>query len=279
MHELRIDNRRVAFHDSGTGDPVLLLHPGFVAEAMVPLIGRPALAGYRLVAPHRRGYAGSDPAAGPAGMAELAGDVVDLLDALDIPRAHLVGHSFGACVALEVARRTPERVGRLALLEPPLGFALSEAALAVLLATAGAAMPRFASGDHAGAVATWLDGAFGPGWQAALERALPGAVAQATQDAPAAFGSEVPALQAWQFGPADLATLGVPMLSVAHDAAWPGFMEVHRALVAAGAAPALVPVQSHLLQVLDPDAVAGPIAAFLGASRAEGATPAAVGAP
>jgi hypothetical protein len=38
-------------------------------------------------------------------------------------------------------------------------------------------------------------------------------------------------------------TISVPMLSVAHDDAWPGFMEVHRALVAAGAAPALVPVR------------------------------------
>jgi pimeloyl-ACP methyl ester carboxylesterase len=264
-----IAGRRIASYDRGTGEAVLLLHPGFVADGMVPLLDRPPLAGYRLIAPHRRGYGGSEPGHGPVGLPELARDVLDLLDALGIERAHLVGHSFGGCVALEVARTAPQRVARLALLEPPLGFALSESSLALLMATAGEAIPRFASGDHAGAVATWLDGAFGPGWQEPLERALPGAVGQATRDAPAAFGTELPALQAWPFGPPDLAAIRTPMLSLVHADAWPGFTEVHEALVAVGAEPALVPVRSHLLQVLDPDAVAGAIAAFLGSARTE----------
>jgi pimeloyl-ACP methyl ester carboxylesterase len=196
-------------------------------------------------------------------MTDLATDLLSLLDALGIECAHLVGHSFGGCVALEVARRRPERVGRLVLLEPPLGFALSQPTLAVLLSTAGEAIPRFAAGDHAGAVAVWLDGAFGPGWQAPLEQAVPGAVAQATKDAATAFGIEVPALQTWPFGPPDLAAIGAPMLSVAHEDAWAGFVEVHQALVVAGAKAALLPVRSHLLQVLQPAMVAGAIGAFL----------------
>lgn len=263
MHRINIDNRVVAYHEHGAGEPVLLLHPGFVADAMVPLLEQPALSRYRLLAPHRRGYGSSDPAQPPVSMAELAIDVVALLDILGIDRADLVGHSFGGCVALEVARMRPERVRRLALLEPPLGFTLSEPTLAVLLATAGQAMPRFAAGDYAGAVAVWLDGAFGPGWQGPLERAIPGAVAQATNDAAAAFGVEVPALQAWPFGPPDLAAIRVPMLSIAHEDAWAGFVEVHQALVAMGAEATLVPVRSHLLQVLDPETIASTIGAFL----------------
>ena len=136
----------------------------------------------------------------------------------------------------------------------------------MIMATAGQALPRFAAGDHEGAVAVWLDGAFGPGWHAPLQRAVPGAVAQATRDAAAAFTIEVPALQTWPFGPADLAAVRAPMLSIAHEDAWAGFMEVHQTLIDAGAAAALVPVQSHLLQLLDPGAVAGALAAFLGAS-------------
>jgi hypothetical protein len=131
------------------------------------------------------------------------------------------------------------------------------------MSTAGEAIPRFAAGDHAGAVTGWLDGAFGPGWQAPLEQALPGAVAQATKDAAAAFGIEVPSLQTWPFGPPDLDAIGAPMLSVAHEDAWAGFVEVHQALVAAGAQPALLPIRSHLLQVLQPDVVADTIASFL----------------
>lgn len=265
MLDIRLHNRRIAYHEHGSGRPVLLLHPGFVADAMLPLMDRPALTGYRLIAPHRRGYGSSDPESAPVGMAVLADDVIGLLDALGIQQADVVGHSFGGCVALEVARTRPERVGRLALLEPPLGFALSEASLGLLMTTAGQSMTKFANGDAEGAVATWLDGAFGPGWQDVVERALPGAVAQATHDAAAAFGVEVPALQTWPFGPPDLDALAVPMLSVLHEDAWPVFTDVHRALMAAGAESTTVSVQSHLLQVLDPDAVARAIAAFIGA--------------
>ena len=69
------------------------------------------------------------------------------------------------------------------------------------MGVAGEAMRRFAAGEHAEAVGVWLDGAFGDAWQSQLEQALPGGVAQATRDASAAFAIEVPALQAWPFGP------------------------------------------------------------------------------
>ena len=48
--------------------------------------------------------------------------MIDLLDALELDRAHLIGNSLGGRVALEVALRDPERVGRLALLAPSLAW-------------------------------------------------------------------------------------------------------------------------------------------------------------
>jgi len=45
----------------------------------------------------------------------------ELLDALDLPQAVLVGHSFGAMVACEVAAASPRRAGHLVLIDP-LGF-------------------------------------------------------------------------------------------------------------------------------------------------------------
>jgi pimeloyl-ACP methyl ester carboxylesterase len=41
--------------------------------------------------------------------------MIDLLDALELDRADLIGNSLGGRVALELALRAPERVGRLAL--------------------------------------------------------------------------------------------------------------------------------------------------------------------
>ena len=52
----------------------------------------------------------------------FADAVIDLLDALELDRAHLIGNSLGGRVALEVGLRHPERVGRLALLAPSLAW-------------------------------------------------------------------------------------------------------------------------------------------------------------
>ena len=52
----------------------------------------------------------------------FAGAVVDLLDALEIDRAHLIGNSLGGRVALEVGLRHPDRVGRLVLLAPSMAW-------------------------------------------------------------------------------------------------------------------------------------------------------------
>jgi pimeloyl-ACP methyl ester carboxylesterase len=264
MHQTRVDGRMIAYHEAGSGDPVVLLHPGFVADGMVPLLDRPELSAYRLIAPHRRGFGHSDPAQPPVSIHELAADVVGLLDRLGIERAHLVGHSLGANVALETARIGSQRIASVTLLEPPLGFCLSTDATAYLMSIIGKAMQQFAAGDHEGAVSTWLDGAFGPAWQDTIERAVPGAVAQATKDAPAAFTLEAAALQSWPFGPEQLRDARTPMLSVVHpNPSWPGFNQVHEALVEAGAEALEVPLPSHLLQLLDPEPVARGVARFL----------------
>jgi pimeloyl-ACP methyl ester carboxylesterase len=263
VNQVNVNGRRIAYHDTGSGDAVLLLHPGFVADGMVPLLDRPELASYRLIAPHRRGYGDSDPASPPVSMEDLAADLIGLLDALEIGRTHAVGHSFGANVALEACRLVPDRIASLALLEPPLGFFLSPESTAVLMGAIGEAMRQFAAGDNQAAATAWLNGAFGPGWEAAVERALPGAVAQAVHDAPTAIAVEGGVLQGWGYGPADLDEVALPMLSVVHrDPAWSGFQEVHDGLVRAGAEALEVDVPSHLLQILAAEPVAGGLARF-----------------
>jgi pimeloyl-ACP methyl ester carboxylesterase len=64
--------------------------------------------GWRAVAPDFRWEAG-------IGMADLAGDVVDLLDHLDVTRAVVVGCSFGGYVAFEMVRSAPRYISALGL--------------------------------------------------------------------------------------------------------------------------------------------------------------------
>lgn len=55
----------------------------------------------------------------PGSIARDATDAIAVLDALDIARAHVVGLSFSAAIALQLASTAPDRVATLILVEPP----------------------------------------------------------------------------------------------------------------------------------------------------------------
>ncbi|WP_256106752.1 alpha/beta fold hydrolase [Streptomyces sp. ODS05-4] len=106
--------------DNGTGrDPVLLLH-GFPDTRDLWRHQFKALdaAGHRVIAPDLRGFGASDRPADPTAYHPLhsAGDMVQLMDRLDVGRVHLVGHDWGAGVAQALAAVEPARVATLTLL-------------------------------------------------------------------------------------------------------------------------------------------------------------------
>ena len=95
---------------------------------------------FRLVLVDNRGTGHSDRAAGSYTVADMAGDVVAVLDAAGIGRAHVLGASLGGMVAQELAIRHPERVDGLVLActAPGWPFAYPMPGASVrLLATAG----------------------------------------------------------------------------------------------------------------------------------------------
>lgn len=102
--------------------PVLLLH-GFPQSASCwgEVSARLHAAGFRTIAPDQRGYS---PGARPPAVEDyetpkLVGDVIGLLDALGIEKAHLVGHDWGAAVAWNVAIRHPDRLASLTAVSVP----------------------------------------------------------------------------------------------------------------------------------------------------------------
>jgi len=114
---LTIDGRRIGYDDSGgAGVPVVLLH-GFPLDRTVwnEQLAAFAAAGARVIRVDLRGCGESEPSDGPALMEALAGDVAGVLDALQVERAALVGHSIGGYVALAFFRMYEERVAGLAL--------------------------------------------------------------------------------------------------------------------------------------------------------------------
>ncbi|MEV6611940.1 alpha/beta hydrolase [Kutzneria sp. NPDC051319] len=110
-------------HEYGPADgrPVLLLH-GLNGHGgrWRPLASR-ELADFRVLAPDLRGH-GDSTQLPPWTLEQHAADVVEVLDALGLDRVPLVGQSFGGAVALHIAASAPERISRIALLDPGTGL-------------------------------------------------------------------------------------------------------------------------------------------------------------
>lgn len=66
---------------------------------------------------HRVGYAGSPHVAGTVSIKDQAGQLRALMQSLGIERAHLVGHSCGGNISLQLALDSPQSVQSIALLE------------------------------------------------------------------------------------------------------------------------------------------------------------------
>ena len=103
---------------AGTGPPVLAIHGAGGGFDQGLDIGRAAVeSGFRVMAPSRFGYLRT-PVPGDASAAAQADAHACLLDALNVPRAAVIGVSAGAPSAMQFALRYPERTAALVLLVP-----------------------------------------------------------------------------------------------------------------------------------------------------------------
>jgi pimeloyl-ACP methyl ester carboxylesterase len=148
----RSDGATLAFRDSGAGLPVVFLHPTPLdGEYWRPLIEQ--LAGVRALVPDLRGHGGSELGSLPMGgfvsapdapvlsMAQLAADVLALLDHFEVPAAVFAGCSIGGYVLLELWRQAPERVRGLVFIcskpQPDAAANLTRRAATIAQARAG----------------------------------------------------------------------------------------------------------------------------------------------
>ncbi len=109
---------------AGTGSPVVLLHEGIAASRMWEPQWAAYAERYRVVRFDMRGFGQSPPAVGTF---SLAGDLVELLEGLELGPATLIGVSLGGAIAMEAAIARPDVVSRLVLVAPGLqGFEMSD---------------------------------------------------------------------------------------------------------------------------------------------------------
>ncbi|MFD2093326.1 alpha/beta fold hydrolase [Blastococcus deserti] len=132
MDSFRRDGLTFDVLDAGPshGEPVVLLH-GFPQDSAAWRRVAPALHqhGLRTLAPDQRGYS---PMARPRGrsyyrLRETTADVLALLDAAGLAKAHVVGHDWGGLVGWALGAWHPDRVTTLTVLSVPHPAAMAKA--------------------------------------------------------------------------------------------------------------------------------------------------------
>lgn len=123
FHTVATARARLSLMEAGVGPAVVALHGlGGTKGSFLPTVS--ALADrFRVIAVDLPGFGDSDkPIAAPYDARFFAEVVIDLLDTLELDRAHLIGNSLGGRIALEIGLRRPDRVDRLVLLAPSLAW-------------------------------------------------------------------------------------------------------------------------------------------------------------
>ena len=120
IRHVSVDGTALAYIDKGKGDPVVFVHGAIsdlrVWQSQVEFFSKR----YRVISYSRRGHCPNQPIVGdlPYSRSLHAEDLAGFLNALDLKKVHLVGHSFGGAIALLTALEYPHLVGSLVLGEP-----------------------------------------------------------------------------------------------------------------------------------------------------------------
>ncbi len=272
VDRLELDDIEVTYELHGRGAPVVLVHASAFVSWYGPLLDR--LTDVSALRYRRRVHRSDDGGFRSLTVADDAEICARLMDHVGWPQAHIVGHSYGALVALQLALDRPARVGSAALLEPAArGISSSEAVVAALQPV----MAAYRAGDTAGAVDAFLRHVCGDGYREPLDRAVPEAFAEALGEADLFFQVEMPAVQRWQFGPAEAERIAQPVLNVSGADSVPRFRE-GRELVQSWfprAERLVVPDAGHLLMVQNPAGLADGLDDFFSRHPIDAATHAA----
>jgi pimeloyl-ACP methyl ester carboxylesterase len=121
MAQLNLQTTTLEYVESGSGQPVVLVHGSASDHRTWEQQMEAFPTKFRVVSYSRRYHWPNEPVADGAeySMSDQVDDLELLVKSLDITGAHIVGHSYGAYLALMVAIRNPTLLGSLVLAEPP----------------------------------------------------------------------------------------------------------------------------------------------------------------
>lgn len=114
---------KLHYHDAGKGPALIMIHGGGPGAGGWSNYRRNVdhfAERYRVILPDLPGFAKSDKPAVEGGLLTfMAKSIKDLMDALDISRAHFVGNSLGGATTMKFALDCPDRIQRIVLMGAP----------------------------------------------------------------------------------------------------------------------------------------------------------------
>lgn len=198
MVEVLVEGASLHVELAGQEDaPPLLMLAGLASDSLSWQPAVPHLeADFRLILPDNRGAGRTQAVLEGLALNQMAGDALAVLDALEIERAAVLGHSMGGLIGWELAHRAPDRISHLLLAaSAPLPLPRN---LAVLQAIAGARRAGVPPSIWLPLFFPWL---FRPAFfagEGAVEAAIAEALAHPWPQSDAAFIAQVEAIAAHQ---------------------------------------------------------------------------------
>jgi pimeloyl-ACP methyl ester carboxylesterase len=114
--EIALHGRRMIYRIAGSGPPVVLIHGMLNSSHHWHGVARSLVEHHTVIAPDLIGHGDSAAPRGDYSLGAHAASIRDLLAAIGVDRATIVGHSLGGGVAMQFFYQFPQRVERLALI-------------------------------------------------------------------------------------------------------------------------------------------------------------------
>jgi pimeloyl-ACP methyl ester carboxylesterase len=114
--QIELHGRRVIYRVAGSGPPIVLIHGMLNSSSHWRQVALALASEYTVIAPDLIGHGDSAAPRGDYSLGAHAASIRDLLAAIGVDRATIVGHSLGGGVAMQFFYQFPQRVERLVLI-------------------------------------------------------------------------------------------------------------------------------------------------------------------
>lgn len=184
---------------------IILIHGGIMADANIPLVtfSNILTKNYNILHYHRRGYGKSinkrnnNPS---STILQNVKDCKDIMDLLNIKKAHIVGHSIGGTIALQLASTYPDYIESLILIEPAITGYNEFTNNQKVIEEFESIIQMYDTGQKNEAIDIFMKTAIGSNYKEIIANVLPSnSFELAVVDAKTFFHEEILSMKAWIF--------------------------------------------------------------------------------